>query len=81
MADTWNYRSDLDTDGDLPDEWVWERLRAHRDALLASCDWRMIPDVPAAARTGWAEYRQALRDLPEQTTDPRQAVWPTPPDA
>jgi hypothetical protein len=27
----------------------------------------------------WADYRQALRDLPEQVTDPCKAVWSTQP--
>jgi len=27
----------------------------------------------------WAAYRQALRDLPANTADPRNPVWPIPP--
>ena len=43
------------------------QLRAARDRALEACDWRAI----RAAETGvamdqeWADYRQALRDLPE----------------
>jgi hypothetical protein len=42
------------------------QMRANRDRALEACDWRVI----RAAETGepldqeWAEYRQALRDLP-----------------
>lgn len=78
MADTWAYRSDIDPDGDLPDAWVWERLRIRRDALLSACDFRVLPDAPWDTAP-WEAYRQALRDLPDATVDPRQAVWPVKP--
>lgn len=74
---TWTYWTDMDADN-VPDDWVWERLRARRDQLLAASDFRMIPDAPWD-RAPWETYRQALRDLPANTTDPRKAVWPEPP--
>ncbi len=54
-----------------------EYLRAERDRRLAEVDWYV-----AADRTPTAEqlaYRQALRDLPANTTDPANPVWPTKP--
>ena len=77
---TWDFSSTLDSlaPEDLPDEWVWERLRNRRDQMLAACDWRVVPDAPWDT-TPWTEYRQALRDLPDNTTDPRLAVWPVQP--
>lgn len=78
MADTWQYRIPGDPDP-VPQEWVWERLRIRRDQLLRACDFRTVPDAPWA-REPWLTYRQQLRDLPEHTTDPRQAAWPTPPE-
>ena len=78
MNDTWKYLSDMDPAEDIPDEWVWERLRLRRNTLIADCDWRMVADSPFDT-VAWREYRQALRDLPENTVDPRQAVWPTSP--
>lgn len=77
---TWDYSGHLDTvpPEDLPTEWVLERLRIRRDALLAATDFRVVADAPWDT-TPWIAYRQALRDLPDSTTDPRQAVWPTPP--
>jgi hypothetical protein len=79
---TWDYSSPIDTvpPQSLPDEWVWERLRLRRNALLAETDFRMVSDAPWDTEV-WAVYRQALRDLPDATNDPRQAVWPTPPEA
>ena len=79
MTDTWNYTGS-DEQGPIPDEWVWERLRLRRDALLAACDFRMVTDAPWPTEP-WAVYRQALRDLPSVTTNPREAVWPEEPSA
>ena len=77
MADTWDYSGPLDG-GPIPVEWVWERLRLRRDQLLAASDPLLAVDSPVD-RPAWQAYRQALRDLPQVTTDPRQAVWPDPP--
>ena len=52
---------------EAPDEWLIERMRIHRDALLSQSDWAMAPDAPTD-KTAWAEYRQALRDLPANWT-------------
>ena len=77
---TWVYWSDMDTaERGVPDEWVWERLRLRRDQLLRDSDHRVLSDVPWDP-VPWLDYRQVLRDLPEQTDDPRQAVWPTSPE-
>ena len=65
---------------DIPDEWRWERIRLWRDKLLAACDFRMVEDAPFD-KTAWAEYRQALRDLPSTVSDPSKIVFPTPPNA
>lgn len=75
---TWQYLTEYDTTDDIPDEWVWERLRLRRDQLLRDSDFRMVADAPWDTAP-WLAYRQALRDLPDATVDPRQAVWPTPP--
>ena len=76
---TWTYWSDFDTaERGVPDEWVWERLRNRRDALIAKTDWRVMPDS-SWDTAPWTAYRKALRDLPNATTDPRKAVWPVAP--
>ena len=53
-------------------------LRSMRDSRLAASDWTQVPDAPVN-REAWAAYRQALRDLPSNTTDPRNPVWPEKP--
>ena len=57
---------------------AWGAIRAERDALLAACDWRVLPDAPGDTAP-WLAYRQALRDLPQTFSDPAAIVWPTPP--
>lgn len=68
-------------DGDFAEELLeeaWSRLRVKRHGYLAASDWTQVPDAPVD-KQAWATYRQALRDLPQNTTDPREVVWPTPP--
>ena len=55
-----------------------DELRRQRDQLLAETDWWVFPDSPEATAEQLA-YRQALRDLPTNTTDPANPVWPTKP--
>jgi hypothetical protein len=53
----------------------WRMLRSSRNVLLSACDWTQIADAPVDD-LAWAVYRQALRDLPSNTTDPFNPVWP-----
>lgn len=61
---------------------LWQKFRSDRDMKLAKCDWTQMPDSPlnATDRAAWAAYRQELRDLPEQTEDPANPVWPSEPN-
>lgn len=65
---------------DIPDEWRWERIRIARNELLRQSDWRMIEDAPWD-KTGWANYRQKLRDLPKSVKNPLDIVFPDEPNA
>lgn len=62
-----------------PSKSDWAALRAERNRLLSATDWTQLADAPTPDAS-WATYRQALRDLPETTEDPRSPEWPTPPD-
>lgn len=55
-------------------------MRRERDARLFASDWTQLADIAEATRLAWQPYRQALRDLPENTIDPTNPVWPTPPE-
>jgi hypothetical protein len=57
---------------------AWSALRNGRGNLLQGSDWTQVPDAPVDS-AAWAVYRQQLRDLPANTTDPRNVVWPEPP--
>ncbi len=58
-------------------EIAWKTLRAKRDALISATDYVVLPDYPPIQnRDEFLAYRQALRDLPETTVDPRNPVWP-----
>ena len=53
-------------------------IRLKRDNLLASTDWWGSSDnTMSDAQT---TYRQALRDLPANTSDPLNPTWPTKPE-
>lgn len=53
--------------------------RAHRNALLAATDWTQAADVPQATKDKWAPYRQALRNVPQQSGFPQTIDWPVKP--
>lgn len=57
---------------------AWTALRTERDRLLAESDKAVMPFVERGepAPSKWQTYRQALRDLPENTEDLAQVVWP-----
>jgi hypothetical protein len=59
----------------------WADLRVQRNAKLDASDWTHVTDSPLASdvSTAWAVYRQELRDLPGNTSNPDSPVWPTPP--
>ena len=59
-------------------------IRKERDELLTKTDKYALPDWPHASlakQREWIDYRQALRDLPSNTEDPANPVWPTIPTA
>lgn len=58
-------------------------LRDKRNILLDQTDKYMTVDYSHATtevKQAWLDYRQALRDLPANTEDPVNPVWPTRPD-
>lgn len=61
------------------DEDTAAMVRAERDALIGATDWTQLGDVPDVTRQRYVEYRQALRDVPQQPTFPRGIAWPVSP--
>jgi hypothetical protein len=61
----------------ISDTCHWQIARAKRDELLAATDWVVAraTELGEAVPSDYATYRQALRDITQQT-DPRQIEWP-----
>jgi len=53
-------------------------IKKARNDELAKTDWTQLADS-SADKAAWALYRQALRDLPQQSSFPDQITWPTKP--
>ena len=62
----------------IPDEYLLERVRNHRNRLLAQSDWAMASDAPTD-KEAWATYRQALRDFPATWVPSETADFPEAP--
>lgn len=59
-------------------EQKWEQIRLWRNAQLSATDWTQLSDAPGDT-VAWANYRQALRDLPAQGGNAEDAVIPVKP--
>ncbi len=63
---------------------AWDSLRYERNIRLSSSDIFVLSDRWSAytqsKQLEWSLYRQALRDLPQNTTDPLNPVWPVKPE-
>jgi hypothetical protein len=60
---------------------AWTALRTQRNRLLQQSDWTALSDAHLSQdkKDAWFAYRQALRELPDETTNPLEAEWPTSP--
>jgi len=58
----------------------WEFVRYHRNQLLNDTDWRAVKDRTMSQP--WKDFRQALRDLPQNFESANDAAdnWPQPPE-
>jgi hypothetical protein len=80
------FEAHKDTAGDfvqIPDpqpdaDKLAEAARIKRNGLLAASDWTQLADAPVD-QAAWAEYRQALRDVPSQAGFPATIDWPVAP--
>jgi hypothetical protein len=54
-----------------------KQLRQHRNRLLTETDYLALAD--STLTDEMRSYRQALRDLPANTVDPANPVWPVKP--
>ena len=54
-------------------------LRKQRNEKLSTTDWTQSRDITLSNDNDWKTYRQALRDLPANTSDPKNPTWPSEP--
>lgn len=55
-----------------------QSVRSERNQRLSASDWTQLADAPVD-QAAWAEYRQALRDLPATIENPAKFKWPKEP--
>ena len=60
---------------------AWAYIRKVRDDLIQVTDFTQVADAPITAekKVAFATYRQALRDLPQNFSNPNDVVWPEKP--
>ena len=62
----------------------WKFARSIRDEYLVTSDLNVLPDrwaaMSAEKQAEWSTYRQALRDIPSNFTDPADIQWTTKPE-
>lgn len=68
---------------EMTDEELTARVRMRRDSMISRTDFYVQPDYPSdpAGLEAVKAYRQALRDIPEQSGFPRNVQWPSVPYA
>jgi hypothetical protein len=54
-------------------------VRQQRGEKLKDSDWTQVADAPVD-KAAWAVYRQALRDVTQQSGFPWTITWPTQPE-
>ena len=80
LTEQWEYSPELYAD---KIEQHTESLLSNRLQLLQASDW--TDTVSAQTRLGdllyqaWQDYRQALRDIPQQANYPTDVIWPIAP--
>jgi len=57
-----------------------ERIRQERNEKIKDTDWTQLPDVSESFKLAYQEYRQVLRDIPQQEGYPENVVWPDKPE-
>ncbi len=75
---TWRTQDDIDAEKQAQ---AWTALRMERDRRIAATDWTQLSDAPLTSgeQIEWQQYRQALRDVPQQPGAPHKVIWPEPP--
>lgn len=53
-------------------DYTWDQVKEIREEHLTKCDWRFMSDQTPSQE--WVNYRQFLRDLPQNHTEANDAA-------
>ena len=53
-------------------DYTWDQVKEIREEHLTKCDWRFMSDQLPSQE--WIDYRQFLRDLPQNFTEANDAA-------
>lgn len=58
----------------------WEQIKYQRNLYLQQSDWTQLPDTTLTEekKQEWQNYRQALRDIPQNFQNPDDVVYARP---
>ena len=74
----WTIRNLTEDELNARIEFKSEQVRNTRNQLLFATDWTQIGDSPVDSSI-WLEYRQQLRNIPQQSGFPWEVEWPNEP--
>lgn len=57
----------------------WDEVREWREEELKDSDWRVVIDYPNSDQQAWIDYRNKLRDLPQDYSEMVDVVVPDKP--
>lgn len=76
-------KQELQDEANVKKNEQWDSVRAERNARLQESDKFVVSDkweqMSVEAKQLWSEYRKALRDLPQNVTNPFDVNWPIQP--
>jgi hypothetical protein len=75
---TWDFEDMTDEEQIKSTESKAAEIRLQRKFKLVDCDWTQLPDVTLSdeKKAEWNIYRQALRDITNQSGFPWDVIWP-----
>ncbi len=64
---------------DARNEDLWNKIRDTRTRYLKNTDWTQLPDVNISREKvqEYVVFRQQLRSITDDFSDPSQVIWPT----
>jgi hypothetical protein len=60
-------------------EITWDQIKKERNALLLESDWTQLLDVNLPNKEEWKVYRQQLREITTNFSNPNEVIFPPKP--